>query len=1548
MPQQTRCRSRSDHLCEALQRQLKLKMSNKVNYLPPADAPQDAITNNAEDPSQPHANVDPEIQDSAREDRNELPPGAKDVELKSKKQEAKRPSTTPEPTKQPSPAAVKATEDAVIKEARDSTGEDPNPLHADIDTGVQDSTREDKNKPPAVPWDLKLQSKTTETSKPTIPEETSQPSPAAATLEDATNEATDEATNDDTVFHNLTRADGNHPPAPKNVEHESKTKEKNRTTAPEITNQPRPAAAQTPADAVNDADERPPGPKNSVNTRQPKQETKLFFLLQQDYQTRSTMDKFFTVVTGNTLGSHEELIHRLAAKRHLTEVTSLEESDVILAFCPIVSRAGTDVEAALQQIPAGKPAILVVLHHTFNSDYTVPDSSRLVTREDVILTVDCLFHESKGLLECPRNKEAIRKILDRPEIQPKTDAVNDADKCRPGPKNSVNTRQPKQQDYQTRSTMDKFFTVVTGNTLGSHEELIHRLAAKRHLTEVTSLEESDVILAFCPIVSRAGTDVEAALQQIPAGKPAILVVLHHTFNSDYTVPDSSRLVTREDVILTVDCLFHESKGLLECPRNKEAIRKILDRPEIQPKTGKPAAPEKTRQILPAASNPPEDTTNKDSGVYDSTTNRIKHPPGPKNAENMLRMKKFFTFVAGNTLGSHVEFNHRLNTKRGLTEVMSPEQSDVILSFCPIVSRAGTDIEAALQQIPAGKPVILVVLHHTFNPDYTVPDSSRRVTRGDVILTVDCLFHESKGLLKCPRNEEAIRKILDRPEIQPKTGKPAAPEKTRQIPPAASNPPEDTTNKDSGVYDSTTNRIKHPPGPKNAENMLRMKKFFTFVAGNTLGSHVEFNHRLNTKRGLTEVMSPEQSDVILSFCPIVSRAGTDIEAALQQIPAGKPVILVVLHHTFNPDYTVPDSSRRVTRGDVILTVDCLFHESKGLLKCPRNEEAIRKILDRPEIQPKTGKPAAPEKTRQIPPAASNPPEDTTNKDSGVYDSTTNRIKHPPGPKNAENMLRMKKFFTFVAGNTLGSHVEFNHRLNTKRGLTEVMSPEQSDVILSFCPIVSRAGTDIEAALQQIPAAKPVILVVLHHTFNPDYTVPDSSRRVTRDDVILTVDCLFHESKGLLKCPRNEEAIRKILDRPEIQTKDDEVWELIREEEASDAPEQENLEARTMSLEEQIRDLSPFAASTLARAGIKEDIDIQELTRDDLNELLPGLEHFKLRKKISELLTQSKQDTAKPIDLILNEFRKFLPAVVMKNALVPGGVLHGYVPILKDLEKQLAKALHLIQAHVELLESYNEEEPMEAEGNAVSPSADSATAGNQLSNVAALGAVESQPKRPRRDVPLTTGGQNSQNFKKTPDETSKSYLPCTSRAAAVEPSATSYKDRSSSVAGTIQAPKEKEGKEPGSWWKNIIPFSGFGGNETKHLPAVKVYSQVCGKTLNTHVALMKQVDDLGLKREETSVEDCQVIMVFCPVISCVGTDIEAAMSQVPGNRDAILVVMHHTFDNCFVTSQRSASHYKNVVEKVNVLFHDSVGLLQCKTNDNAVTRIHKALQKYNSST
>ncbi|XP_045551682.1 uncharacterized protein si:ch211-245h14.1 isoform X2 [Salmo salar] len=339
-----------------------------------------------------------------------------------------------------------------------------------------------------------------------------------------------------------------------------------------------------------------------------------------------------------------------------------------------------------------------------------------------------------------------------------------------------------------------------------------------------------------------------------------------------------------------------------------------------------------------------------------------------------------------------------------------------------------------------------------------------------------------------------------------------------------------------------------------------------------------------------------------------------------------------------------------------------------------------------------------------------------------------------------------------------------------------------------------------------------------------------------------------------------------------------------------------QARTMSLEEEIRGLSPVAAHALACAEITDDIEIQELTRADLNELLPGVQHFKLRKKISELINKSKQDTAKPIALVLNELKEFLPVDVMENALVPGGVLHGYLPILRDLEKQLAKALDFIQAHVGLLQSYIGEESMEAQSSAASPSVDSATAGNQPSNVAG---ADTQLQRG------ITGGAAGET---------RSLVDCISQ--------TIFK-------------KNRLGR----------------GNETQiEKQPVKVHSRVCGKTLNTHLALMKQVDDLavGLKQEETSAEDCQVIIAFCPITSRVGTDIDAALNQITSNKDVILVVMHHTFDRCFVASQRSASHYKNVVEEVNVLFHDSMGLLRCETNDKAVTLIHKALQKYSSTT
>uniref|UniRef100_A0A3B1K905 Uncharacterized protein n=1 Tax=Astyanax mexicanus TaxID=7994 RepID=A0A3B1K905_ASTMX len=124
----------------------------------------------------------------------------------------------------------------------------------------------------------------------------------------------------------------------------------------------------------------------------------------------------------------------------------------------------------------------------------------------------------------------------------------------------------------------------------------------------------------------------------------------------------------------------------------------------------------------------------------------------------------------------------------------------------------------------------------------------------------------------------------------------------------------------------------------------------------------------------------------------------------------------------------------------------------------------------------------------------------------------------------------KVFSFVTGNTLGSHKQFVGTLCSQRaGIQEVSTVEESAIILCFCPVVSRAGTDIKAALQKlndILVTKDVVLVVLHHTFNTELTVPDSSRSVSRKNT-LTVDCLFHEDRGILHCSQNEEAFRTVL-------------------------------------------------------------------------------------------------------------------------------------------------------------------------------------------------------------------------------------------------------------------------------------------------------------------------------------------------------------------------------------------------------------------------------------
>ncbi|KAL7838594.1 hypothetical protein AOLI_G00269980 [Acnodon oligacanthus] len=91
-------------------------------------------------------------------------------------------------------------------------------------------------------------------------------------------------------------------------------------------------------------------------------------------------------------------------------------------------------------------------------------------------------------------------------------------------------------------------------------------------------------------------------------------------------------------------------------------------------------------------------------------------------------------------------------------------------------------------------------------------------------------------------------------------------------------------------------------------------------------------------------------------------------------------------------------------------------------------------------------------------------------------------------------RMTYYFTIVTGRTLEADKTIKKILHKKMvRLKEVFTQEESDFVSVFCSVTSAAEYNITAALQKLneaPDITPVVVVVLHHTFDPVSAVPDS--------------------------------------------------------------------------------------------------------------------------------------------------------------------------------------------------------------------------------------------------------------------------------------------------------------------------------------------------------------------------------------------------------------------------------------------------------------------------
>ncbi|XP_029981780.1 uncharacterized protein LOC115413174 isoform X2 [Sphaeramia orbicularis] len=339
---------------------------------------------------------------------------------------------------------------------------------------------------------------------------------------------------------------------------------------------------------------------------------------------------------------------------------------------------------------------------------------------------------------------------------------------------------PLKDHLQSKGTCSevKVYTVVTGKTHGADRDILEQVTSLQSLKvdKVSNPQDCDVGIIFCPIVSRMGSDVEAAMRRIPeclGQKPVILVLMHHLRKEDHVTEETDWSHLYPNVKKEIHILFHETmNGLLRCKRNDEAIQKLRDQCKRYVK--RESEIKELKKQLSSSPPAPDETYHTGGGSKRLCPTPSHGPDGP--SPGTCSEVKVYTVVTGKTHGADRDILEQVTSLQSLKVdmVSNPQDCDVVVIFCPIVSRVGSDVEAAMRRIPeclGQKPVILVLMHHLRKEDNSIEETDWSHLYPNVKKEIHILFHETmNGLLRCKRNDEAIQKLYDQCKRYAKRGK----------------------------------------------------------------------------------------------------------------------------------------------------------------------------------------------------------------------------------------------------------------------------------------------------------------------------------------------------------------------------------------------------------------------------------------------------------------------------------------------------------------------------------------------------------------------------------------------------------------------------------------------------------------------------------------------------------------------------------------------------------------------------------------------------------
>ncbi|CAB1439547.1 unnamed protein product, partial [Pleuronectes platessa] len=272
--------------------------------------------------------------------------------------------------------------------------------------------------------------------------------------------------------------------------------------------------------------------------------------------------------------------------------------------------------------------------------------------------------------------------------------------------------------------------------------------------------------------------------------------------------------------------------------------------------------------------------------------------------------------------------------------------------------------------------------------------------------------------------------------------------------------------------------------------------------------------------------------------------------------------------------------------------------------------------------------------------------------------------------------------------------------------------------------------------------------------------------------------------------------------------------------------------------EIQIMSPEAAVFLKQAGLETDSDIQSLTREDLNELLPGAGDFKLRKNVFQMIQKSR-----PPNMPQKELGE------LQNDLATCAVMGD---LLKEIHIKSPKAADVLkQAGFETdsdIQSLTREDL-----NELLPGAGDLRLRKDLFEMIQKSSLsKSLEILPNDNVDPLTNNNTRQ----------------------LDPNA----EKETTGRHQQGAQGDSNARTSPHYFQEVT---------------VKYKMVVRGKTFGAHTQLMDQVKRApkGDIRLLENSQDSQIIIVFCPITSRIESDVKAAMTGVPGDKPIILVKMHH---------------------------------------------------------